>query len=167
MEVGLRTARPKQREAWPHVAVILLVVAAGGCSSGDLSINDRQEQAQPAADPREVNVEEGLLAVELMRVHRVEVVPGEDRLLVVYWGGNPDCRGLAAAEAEVRPDGVVTVKVSEGDRPRDGSDPCPAFAVEKVVTVPLDRPMIIDLAGDEEHLEGATRLRVSNVSGEA
>jgi len=93
----------------------------------------------PNASPRptEVTPEPGLLDARPQPWDGREVID-EDTVRLSFYGGTPDCYGLAAVDVRYHKDEIV-ITLSEGRRP--GAEVCIDIALLKSVTVSLDEPI--------------------------
>jgi hypothetical protein len=113
------------------------------------------DRTNPAAEPGEPQVSEEAIAVQpvngLANPRDVAVTgyglsPDGMTLSVHYVGGTEDCYGLAVVDIKIGDDGTATVLISEGSRP-NAAVACEDIGVAKVVTVPLEQPLLVDGSG--------------------
>jgi hypothetical protein len=133
------------------MALVLLTLALAACSSlpGMPAPPDEPIVVAPQPLPVEpidpgppvVQPEPGIIDPRPQAWDSIEVGPDGRTLTVRWYGGVPDCYGLAEVRVE-RVAGVVTVTIFEGTRPQAAGQACIELAMLKSTTVILDEPIL-------------------------
>jgi hypothetical protein len=133
------------------IALSLLVIALAACSSlpGMPAQPDEPIIGAPQPIPVEpvdpgppvVQPEPGIIDPRPLAWDSIEVAPDGRTLTVRWYGGVPDCYGLAEVRVE-RVAGVLTVTVFEGTRAQAAGQTCIMLAMLKSTMVVLDEPIL-------------------------
>jgi hypothetical protein len=133
------------------IALSLLVIALAACSSlpGMPAQPDEPIIGAPQPIPVEpvdpgppvVQPEPDIIDPRPHAWDSIDVGADGLTLTVGWYGGVPDCYGLAEVRVE-RVDGVLTVTVFEGTRAKAAGQACIELAMLKSTTIVLDEPIL-------------------------
>jgi hypothetical protein len=133
------------------IALSLLVIALAACSSlpGMPAQPDEPIIGAPQPIPVEpvdpgppvVQPEPDIIDPRAHAWDSIDVGADGLTLTVRWYGGVPDCYGLAEVRVE-RVDGVLTVTVFEGTRAKAAGQACIELAMLKSTTIVLDEPIL-------------------------
>jgi hypothetical protein len=147
---------------FPTVALAVDVSPSPAAPGGEVGSSGPGQRDDPFAESIAVEPDPAVVDAAPVGWERLEIGPDDRHLRIHFFGGAPECNGLARVEVD-RAGEVPTVTVWMGLHPDALDRICPAIALPYHVDIDLEDALVRDGAGSDEpgdDAEAATPISV-------
>jgi hypothetical protein len=134
---------------FPTVALAADVSPSPAAPGGEVGSSGPAQRDDPFAESIAVEPDPAVVDAAPVGWDRLEIGPDGRHLRIYFFGGAPECNGLARVEVD-RADEIPTVTVWIGLRPDALERICPAIALPYHVDIDLEEALVGDGAGSVE-----------------